>query len=366
MSEIVFILGAGASAQAGAPLMANFLDVAEGLLRAGKAGKGNALASDYELVFRAIAALQPVYAKGYLDLDNLESVFAAFEMAALCGGLPASSGIKADDLAPAMRRLITSTLEQTIPIPVQRQSAEAPGRVVPPKPYGEFARVLAKLRNRASVITFNYDLCIDFACYTVGLPVNYCLDGATPGLALMKLHGSLNWVRCDAVECPGVIPWTLGDFFSKRSWNDAIAFGAETVRLGLVDVIEQFDPHGKGPCKEPFIVPPTWNKGQHHHGIAPVWRRAAEHLREAEEIIVCGYSLPDSDPFFRFLYALGTVGERRLKRFAVYDPDPGGHVTDRFRGLLGRGAERRFESSRVTFATAVDGFNSLFKISDER
>ena len=33
MSKVVFILGAGASMQSGAPLMANFLDVAKDLLR---------------------------------------------------------------------------------------------------------------------------------------------------------------------------------------------------------------------------------------------------------------------------------------------------------------------------------------------
>jgi hypothetical protein len=36
MSEIVFILGAGASKNAGAPLMANFLDKADELRKEGK------------------------------------------------------------------------------------------------------------------------------------------------------------------------------------------------------------------------------------------------------------------------------------------------------------------------------------------
>ena len=32
-------------------------------------------------------------------------------------------------------------------------------------------------------------------------------------------------------------------------------------------------------------------------------------------------SLPASDHFFRYLYALGTVGDLRLKRVWVFDPD---------------------------------------------
>ena len=38
MSDIVFILGAGASRQAGAPLMNDFIDTAESLLRADECG----------------------------------------------------------------------------------------------------------------------------------------------------------------------------------------------------------------------------------------------------------------------------------------------------------------------------------------
>jgi hypothetical protein len=361
VSEIVFILGAGASAKAGAPLMWNFLDVAERLLRSGKAGTKNSLSEDYKLVFKAIAALQPVYAKGYLDLDNLEAVFAAFEMAALCGGFPESSGIDASKLGPALRRVITSTLEQEIFLPVQRPSPESIGRVLPPEPYGQFADVLAGLKDRASVITFNYDLCLDFACHSRGLPINYCLpaDG-TSGIDVMKLHGSLNWIRCEDQACPGVMPWRLPDYFQDHGWRDALITGAERVRLALIDGLAGFDPHGKGPCSEPFIVPPTWNKGQHHQGIAPVWAAAAEHLREAQQIVVCGYSLPDSDPFFRYLYALGTVGETRLKSFTVFDPDPSGGVEKRFRSLLGRAAERRFEMSKVVFELAVAHFKPRF------
>jgi hypothetical protein len=38
-----------------------------------------------------------------------------------------------------------------------------------------------------------------------------------------------------------------------------------------------------------------------------VWRTAAQHLSEAEHIFIIGYSLPETDQFFRYLYGLGTV-----------------------------------------------------------
>src|SRR5262245_24730304 len=107
MSDVVFILGAGASKEAGAPLMADFLSQAQRLL---KDGKCNDYQEDFERVFRAIAELQRVHSKAELDLDNLESVFAAFEMAQLLGQLPGTDEPEIPRVVKSMRRVITKTL----------------------------------------------------------------------------------------------------------------------------------------------------------------------------------------------------------------------------------------------------------------
>jgi len=80
MADTVIILGAGASKQGGAPLMHDFLDVARDLLSADKVGDAR---KSFETVFRGISALQQVHSKSELDILNLESVFAAFEMGLL-------------------------------------------------------------------------------------------------------------------------------------------------------------------------------------------------------------------------------------------------------------------------------------------
>ncbi len=77
MAKNVIILGAGASAQHGAPVMSNFLDVASLLLARNKAGKR---AESFKRVFEALTLLQPVHSKSEFDLINLESVFTALEL----------------------------------------------------------------------------------------------------------------------------------------------------------------------------------------------------------------------------------------------------------------------------------------------
>ena len=71
-------------------------------------------------------------------------------------------------------------------------------------------------------------------------------------------------------------------------------------------------------------------KTEYHNSLSIVWKKAAQLLSEAENIFVIGYSLPESDSFFRYLYGLGTVGDFMLKRFWIFDPDQSGAVKSRF------------------------------------
>jgi hypothetical protein len=80
MAKTVFILGAGASHTSGTPLMGNFIDAAR---RLRPSINNTHLADAFDLVFLGISALQLAHSKSDLDIYNLESVFAAFEMARL-------------------------------------------------------------------------------------------------------------------------------------------------------------------------------------------------------------------------------------------------------------------------------------------
>ncbi|MHB1587420.1 MAG: hypothetical protein ACYCRH_08255 [Acidiferrobacteraceae bacterium] len=95
MADVVFILGAGASKEGGAPLMADFLDVARTLWETQKVSTS---APAFETVFKAIGHLQQVHSKAELDIINIESVFAAFEMGKLLGRLPGYSAADIDGL----------------------------------------------------------------------------------------------------------------------------------------------------------------------------------------------------------------------------------------------------------------------------
>jgi NAD-dependent SIR2 family protein deacetylase len=348
LSEIVFILGAGASKDAGAPLMADFLDKADELRREGKV---NQFKADFDRVFDARSNLQPVHSKARLEFHNIESLFAAFEMARLVNKLPGISNEDIESVLQSIRRLIFATLEKTVVYKTHREN------ILPNETYKSFAQLVSDLnhsdnQNRCSVMTFNYDLALDYAMLTVGRPPNYHLGEPVKWhcTTFLKLHGSLNWARCS--KCREIVPWGFDDFFRKFQFHNLSETHAVCLDLASKLSSSELKHCGQSVLPDPVIVPPTWNKSEHHQSLSKVWQRAALELSDAENIFVSGYSLTETDSFFRYLYALGSVGKTLIKRFWVFDPDES--VRSKFMNLIGSGVERGFHFEKTTFFQAID------------
>jgi hypothetical protein len=152
----------------------------------------------------------------------------------------------------------------------------------------------------------------------------------------------------------------MQEHFSSYNWN---VWGDETqfVRLQFMPHLDKYKYEDHDVVPEPVLVPPTWNKAEHHKNLSAVWSRAAKELTDAEHIFIVGYSLPETDSFFRYLYALGTAGGAPLKRIWVFNPDPG--VEGRFRGMLGPGATSRYRFFPQTFDAALSIINNEFPVS---
>jgi len=340
--------------------MMKFLDVAYELLTVGRIS--DAEKESFKAVFEARSHLQQVHSKSNLDIHNIESVFAAFEMANTLKRLGDYPPEQIRELPGAMKTVIASTIEKSLRFPLRGTHAIAP------LPYGSFVNLVWNLRHAAvprqtvAVITFNYDIAVDYAFNQLNTPVEYGLedepvDNAIP---LLKLHGSLNWAWCR--ECEVVVPCTLPEDFSK--WERGYQGITGPAMISMRNVLARCA-HGKHPVDlEPVIVPPTWYKSDYYGTLSPVWARAAFELSAAESIFVIGYSLPPSDLFFRYLYALGTLSETVLKHFWVFNPDASVH--ERFQALLGLGAQQRFRASTSSFSNSIQEIEKGFRLDQEK
>jgi hypothetical protein len=49
-----------------------------------------------------------------------------------------------------------------------------------------------------------------------------------------------------------------------------------------------------------LLVPPSRDKSEYSEIMRPVWKRAVDALETATHICVIGYSMPETDAFFKF------------------------------------------------------------------
>jgi NAD-dependent SIR2 family protein deacetylase len=160
-------------------------------------------------------------------------------------------------------------------------------------------------RSRETVITFNYDCLVELAYMDAmvgedgggmpsdlyGIPITPAALRVAPIYArkkvwtfkLLKLHGSLSW-------------WYSGmdaersDSIYEMIWTGSFGKGIEQAHGELGGDLLVTD-------KLPMIVPPAATKTPFYRNslLAAQWVQAAEALREADELVIMGYSAPVTD-----------------------------------------------------------------------
>ena len=171
--------------------------------------------------------------------------------------------------------------------------------------------------DRVTLISTNYDIEIEQELYNrigyedvfrrvdFGMSVQDPVTGAVfgrpekPRVAMYKLHGSLNWLRCDVCDNLYVNPvgaiaylsFLLGDDSERRRrgnpwlerlWKD----GANECHCGY------------RPLRH-MIVAPSFVRNVRDPILLEIWRNALEALRRADRWIIVGYSLPPEDVAIR-------------------------------------------------------------------
>ena len=353
MTDRVIVFGAGASASFGVPTTDRFIDVAEDLRVRGSLIKTDAAFDRFfEILQQRFTSL---HAKSTINLENIETVFGLTEMARLVRRLP---GFEIDQIE-ALGGAVRTVLVETVMLSGLFEYRPDRGWSAP-KHYLRIAESLAKRMdvNRqcdTALITFNYDLGLDFALSSLDLGPDYGFGqnrGGRSGVKLLKLHGSLNWVTCRKCNMVRAIP--IGDVTQAYAGIRVRSGGPVQLPLDPRRAHKAIGPHCEGDAAplEVTLVPPSWNKTQYWEQLVEVWSAAAHALSTARHLTFVGYSVPETDSFFRDLLALGLEGPTRVRSFDVVNPDE--RAAARIRGLLGPDVESRFRHLPMTFEDWLD------------
>jgi hypothetical protein len=384
----VFVLGAGFSADAGAPLIHDFLQVSRELLDDPGSELDNEEKRQFQLVFDFKKRVAQCREKFRIDLDNIEQLFGLVEMSHRLGSESATTRDATVYLiAKTLQLAVARQQHRRLKVGLYPQKSYAVGGLTwtsfgtkdPTSEiyfcelYRHFALLLAgkyddpqKVQHRSNmVITFNYDLILDDAFRGINVAPLYALPDAlleepipseSSGILLLKLHGSTNWAICGRCQKVHILEAKVTEDAKGFRRKPCARCGVEGLRL--------------------LLVPPSWDKSEYQEVMKPVWRRALEALQQATRICVIGYSMPETDAFFKFLLALGLAENHQLYRFLLVDlararaevdsfqprNEPGSQTVDaRYRDMLETiFVERRFQFYSRGFADfLLSGTNAM-------
>ena len=360
-NNLIFILGAGASREAGVPTMYQFLDQTEIVIQKlnHHSRLDEELKSSYLSIMEMKGMLNNIYHKANIDLDNIEHLYGALTMGKIFGGIGEKGINEIDILLDQLELVIIRTIEESMVLGNDIFHAKSP------EPYDNFLRVLKQIYNKTpttniTILTFNYDLGFEIAHSVEGprlAPYRdfcYCLNGEKLDfntIKYLKLHGSLNW---GLNKNKTISTFNVRDFRKQPS-----------ILTKQNDLKENTYPIGselKNLLKNEFvnkiaIIPPSFNKDYKYNQLQNVWKEAARQLSLADRIYISGFSLNSADNFFRYLFSIGTISNNNLKSIKVYNYDPNTinskETEQRFSKLIADGIKKRYNYYNKKFSEMI-------------
>ena len=353
----VYVLGAGASAEAGVPLTKSLLkllddrstnsqELSRFIKRFGfKNVEDGSIQDLINFVNSCIRDNQPL--DGDFTIDKLR---------ALCNVITVQLSFVIGE---------ASKIGDKVRLPEGAEDQLGAEELRLPLHFRRFVRKLRTRRRRIAgrlapgdvVVSTNYDINIDVALYELvyedetsaerdGSQLSdvylgstefrdpytdeYALSSTKATVDLLKLHGSLNWLYCP--RCMRIFVAAFG--FSVRYLADLDDPETEDERTCFC----RYHP------LEVVIIAPSSTQEIANLHLRSIWLNAYKALEAADHIVICGYSLPSEDLAIRSLFHRALDARRQMEResltVTVIDPKAADEqLKNRFVRLFGEDVE---------------------------
>jgi len=203
------------------------------------------------------------------------------------------------------------------------------GTMIPADPNAGHEALVSFLRNhpRTSIITTNYDGCVDEALLKADLPINTYIRDEEPAdtsVNLIKIHGSINWSYCDS--CHDVREFDLIKI--KRSYVE------DTLSYAVIGICKKCQGQ-----RRPLLIPPLGLKFIMFPSLIRLWDAARTFVEQAKILVVVGYSFSEADTYInKIIERSMTINEKQY--MVVCDTD-----------------SALVTNLRKRFAARIDGFD---------
>jgi hypothetical protein len=345
--KFVLLLGAGFSAPWGLPVMKDFMSRARRLyfeherdLESGGDTHSEHFAGCYREMFRFHSECQAASWMFNRDWDNIEELYTQADLLRL-----STQSDSAKQRCEQIAWSIWDVYRMTPP------SLPHPMNAIPPPMADVISYAKTERGLQPVVVTTNYDVQCEIGIdvgKSASLPITnryyyhgfeapwqqsdprflkqtdddvVIPPGALPGreeraVPIVKLHGSVNWFDC------GGESWVASKEIGDQG-QSITGINEEEFSVGrFLDAVRSQVGRNQRTTVSPAIVPPMLGKSSVARVIAKQWNKAIEYLGQAREIMVIGYSFPDTDTFMLRLLTEGLKQNHDLDSFTIVDKRP--------------------------------------------
>ena len=301
MDRVAYVLGAGFSAPLGLPLMRNFISLSKDLYF-----RDLERYSHFLPIFDAIDRLSKIKNYYSADLLNIEEILSILEMVEFVGGR---------SLSQDFTKYIADVVDSFTP-------------AIPDHEYpfsSNWDESLFGIHNKNSAYCYFVSNLMGLTFERTATPNIHNPKGKSPFGCKVADNPSFRY-SVISLNYDQVLENSAGYIGRRFSAEECVQFNQSAYDPNSTDC-QLFKLHG---CTNAGnIVPPTWAKGTHTE-IAPIWSAASQAIRDANHIRFIGYSLPESDSYFKYFLKAAMSETKHLKSIDVLCLDPDGAAKSRF------------------------------------
>ncbi len=333
MVDNVILLGAGASFDAGIPLLGSFMDRIFELANIQRSPMRDLTQDELDILQEVIEirdSMERYQPRVAINQFNLEQVLSILSFEALVGVEDGERKLE------AFKKAISLTIELTCSITHDGKlnTIHEDGPAV----YRDFWNSLLtlhhdRLRDLPAMLSFNYDLVLERALFQ--LAIGKHIGGRKPRIRGKGFNLNYHHPACSQKSFSlklgkyrgdgGGFDEVPGTFLEPVSDDQVTSEFIEISLLklhGSLNFSENEESSPWSPLKVaavPQIIPPVFNKANATFGT-PIWKAGLDALRTCKNLIICGYSLPTTDSYMQYFLKAALGPNRNLNQIFVFDP----------------------------------------------
>ncbi len=339
MNDNVIIFGAGASFDAGIPLLRDFVDTMWNFAVRGVNGKEKLSSSDIEVFIEANKVreeLDKYHGRVSFDDRNIEDVLSILSFNIMAGN--SSDRKKLDWVLKAISRAIELTCKVKHPGPLNSFGIDyfQENDYYQAFWYNLFSWSHKMKKVIPTIITFNYDLVLERALFQILMSSTYHRIKKPFPFDSIKIK--YHYDRLPA-QCYRIDYCTYENDIKTKSGITVTPYSGEPMQscadieilklhgsLNFPDTKRQSkmaneESNGSitSSVENPYILPPIFNKLT-TNDAKTIWQVALSQLRSAKNIIIVGYSLPKTDLYMQYFLKAALGPNLNLNKIFVFDP----------------------------------------------